>query len=199
MNGILGDFDDITAVATNTPIVNFTAAAAEALAARVLEDSDPRLAAYALKMAEDDWRFGMEGLAVPPAKPEGIWRGNFDSGDVVHEAVAEGILAAVDLWKVTGDRRYADKAVELAKTVMDSQERRRPDWDVPLLGFFYAGPAKDRFLHYCHRGREQAPAVAMARLCEAFPDHPDWMKWYSAVALHAEYLKTGAGFPSLTA
>jgi hypothetical protein len=29
MNGILGDFDDITAVATNTPIVNFTAAAAK--------------------------------------------------------------------------------------------------------------------------------------------------------------------------
>jgi hypothetical protein len=27
-------------------------------------------------------------------------------------------------------------------------------------------------------------------LCEAFPDHPDWMTWYSSVVLHSEFLKT---------
>jgi len=38
---------------------NFTASAAEAIAARVLKDSDPRRAAYCLRMAEADWRFGV--------------------------------------------------------------------------------------------------------------------------------------------
>jgi len=37
--------------------------------------------------------------------------------------------------------------------------------------------------------------VAMARLCELFPDHPDWMRWYSVAVLHSEYyLKAGARF-----
>src|SRR5260370_12821969 len=49
-------------------------------------------------------------------------------------------------------------------------------------------------LHYCIRGREQAPILALTRLCEAFPDHPDWMKWYSAVALHSQYLKAVAKY-----
>jgi hypothetical protein len=45
-------------------------------------------------------------------------------------------------------------------------------------------------MHYCHNGREQEPIAALTLLCEAFPNHPDWMKWYSAVVLHSEYLKT---------
>lgn len=77
----------------------------------------------------------------------------------------------------------ADKAVELAQVIVDSQQRKRPGWDIPLAGFFYTSPARDRILHYCHRGREQGPTVALTQLCEAFPNHPDWMRWYSAVTL----------------
>jgi hypothetical protein len=194
-NGIIGDNDDVTAVARNSPAANFGAAAAEALAHRVLKESDPRMAAYALRAAEEDWRFAVEGMAaaVEPASPE-LWRGNFDSGNVALDAPAAGVAASVDLWRATGERKYADKAVVLARVVCDSQERKRPDWDVPLLGFFYTGPDKERILHYCHKGQEHAPIVALTRLCEALPDHPDWMKWYSAVVLHAQYLKTIAGY-----
>jgi hypothetical protein len=53
-DGILGNSDDITATARNSPMGNFTASAAEAIAARVLKEADPRLAAYSLKMAEAD-------------------------------------------------------------------------------------------------------------------------------------------------
>jgi hypothetical protein len=49
-------------------------------------------------------------------------------------------------------------------------------------------------LHYVHQGHEQGPALALRALCEAFPDHPDWMKWYSSVVLHSEYLKTIAKY-----
>ena len=194
-DGILGNDDDITTTARNSPIGNFTAAAAEAIAARVLKPSDARLAAYSLQMAEADWRFACDGMSATHAvAAPGVWRGTFDSDNVEHETASAGVLASVDLWQATGEERYAAKAVELAKIILASQERTRPHWDVPLLGFFYTGPQKDRILHYCHRGREQIPILALTRLCETFPNHPVWMKWYSAVALYAEYLKTVARY-----
>jgi len=194
-DGILGNSDDIASTAHNTPMGNFTAAAAEAMAARVLKESDPRLADYSLKMAEADWRFACAGMSETnaPGSKE-LWRGTFDSDNVEHEVASVGVLASVDLWQVSGNERYANKAVELARIVLASQERKRPNWDIPLLGFFYTGPEKDRILHYCHRGREQAPVLALTRLCDAFPNHADWMKWYSAVALYSQYLKAAARY-----
>src|ERR1022692_3595956 len=188
-DGILGTFDDVTATAKNDPFVNFLASAAEAIAARVLKDSDPRLAAYSLRMAEADWEFAVEGMAkAGPPSPE-RFHVAFDSNGVVHEIASEGVLASVQLWRATGNQRYADKAVELARVILDSQERKRPAWTTPMLGFFYTSPAKDRILHYVHRGRENAPILALTQLCDALPNHPDWMKWYFAVTLHSEYLK----------
>jgi hypothetical protein len=192
-DGILGNSDDITSIARNSPMGNFTASAAEAIAARVLEEADPRLAAYALKMAEADWRFAWAGMSATNATME-LWRGTFDSDNVEHETISVGVLASLDLWQVTGSQLYADKAIEWARIILASQERTRPNWDVPLFGFFYTGPKKDRILHYCHRGREQAPILALTRLCDAFPNHPDWMKWYSAVALYSQYQKAIAKY-----
>ncbi|MFT3701153.1 MAG: glycoside hydrolase family 9 protein [Agriterribacter sp.] len=50
-NNIMGDFDDVTATARNSPMTNFEAAAVEAIAFRVLKETDKRLADHALKMA----------------------------------------------------------------------------------------------------------------------------------------------------
>src|ERR1022692_3046656 len=159
-DGILGTFDDVTATAKNDPFVNFLASAAEAIAARVLKESDPRLAAYSLRMGEADWEFAVEGMAkAGPPSPE-RFHVAFDSNGVVHEIASEGVLASVQLWRATGNQRYADKAVELARVILDSQERKRPAWTTPMLGFFYTSPAKDRILHYVHRGRENAPILA---------------------------------------
>jgi len=194
-NGILGDFDDVVTTATNSPMTNLQAAAVEALAARVLKDRDPRLAAYALRMAELDWKYGADSFdQADPRAAKGLFSGTFDSAGVVHERVSAAVLAAIDLYRATGNKAYADKAVELAHVILDSQERRIPDWTVPLTGYFYASPEKDRILHYVHRGREQGPIEALTALCDALPDHPDWMKWYSAVALHSEYEKTIARY-----
>ena len=191
-DGILGAFDDVTSTARNDPFVNFLASAAEAIGARVLKDSDPRLSAYALRMAESDWAFAVEGMAKAGPPSGERFHVAFDSAGVVHEVASEGVLASVELWRATANPRYADQAAKMAQVILDSQERKRPDWTTPLLGFFYTSPAKDRILHYVHRGRENAPILALTRLCDAFPDHPDWMKWYSAVALHSEYLKSMA-------
>ncbi len=193
-NGILGDYDDVIVTATNTPLVNFSASATEAIAHRVLKNSDPRLAAYCLKMAEADWRFAVAGMPEAGAASKDRYRVSFDSAGVVHEPASLGVLASVELFRETGDQLYADEAIELARVILGSQQRKVPEWSTPLTGFFYTAPGKDRILHYCHYGREQAPIIALAELCNAFPNHPDWMKWYSAVALHSQYLKTMATY-----
>jgi hypothetical protein len=194
-NGIIGDFDDVTSIAKNTPKSNFIASSAEAIAYRVLKERDPRLANYSLKMAKADWQFAVEKLLLNEEPPSNaVWSVSFDSDNILHEVASAGILASVELWHTTGDSRYASKAVELAKIIIESQQRKLPEMDIPITGFFYTSPAKEHILHYCHNGREQEPIAALTQLCEAFPDHPDWMKWYSAVVLHSQYLKTIAKY-----
>jgi hypothetical protein len=179
--GIIGDVDDVTSEARNSPYENFLAAAAEAIAHRVLKNGNRDLAAQSLTTAREDWRFAVEGLS---GRDAGV------------QPASAGILASLELYRATGERPYADKAVELAPQILNSQQRSFPaGWKHPIAGFFYTSPARDRIQHFDHRGHEQGPIVAMARLCEAFPDHPDWTKWYSVVAFHSEYfLKAGAKF-----
>ena len=194
-NGILGDFDDIISTARNSPMDNFMASASEAIASRVLKASNPRLAANALKMAEADWEFAVKGLDTSKGKvSKEIWARTFDSDNIEYEVTSEGILASVELWKATGNKQYEEKATGWAQEIINSQQRKKPLWDIPLTGFFYTSPTKDRILHFVHRGRDQAHILALTELCQAFPEHPDWIKWYAAVVLYSEYLKTIAKY-----
>lgn len=185
-DGVVGTQDDVTTEAQNlwcplTPIVHtnvpYTTATMEALAARMFKDSDPALAARCLEAARNDWHFAVENADAP--------RLDFASA---------GALASVEMFKTTGEQSYADRAVELADVILACQQREAMPWDVPLSGFFYTDTKKDQILHYFHAGQDQAPIVALAELCTTFPDHPNWMKWYSAVVLYSEYLKTLAEF-----
>jgi hypothetical protein len=173
----IGTADDTVAQAQNSPMENFLGAAAEAMAARVLKASDPAKAAECLAAARDDWKFAVEKAPSPPL-----------------ELASYAALASVEMFKATGEKAYADKAAEFARIICDCQQRTATDWKVPLVGFFYTSPKKDRLLHYFHRGHENAPIQALAELCEAAPDHADWMTWYSAVVLHSEYLRASARF-----
>jgi len=192
-DNITGNDDDVVTTAQNSPMANFEAASVEAIGYRVFKETDPQYASKALEIAEADWKFAEEGMPSVKHSNE-IWRGSFDSDNVEDELPAQAILSSVALWDATHDKKYADKAVKLAPIIMNAQQRARPDWGTPLTGFFYTSTTKERILHYCHRGREQAPTMALSRLCDAFPDNPDWIKWYSCVTLYSEYLKTIAKY-----
>jgi hypothetical protein len=176
-DGVLGSMDDTFGDVRNSPFDNFLAAATEALAARVLKTSDAALASNALAAARADWQFAMDKTQAPNL-----------------ELASAGALASLELFKADNDPKFADKAFELATVILDSQQREYPDWSVPLTGFFYTSPKRQRMLHYSHRGHEQAPILALAELCETFPNHADWMKWYSGIVLHSEYVKRIAHF-----
>ncbi len=179
-NGILGDNDDAKFEARNTPYENFLSAAAEAIGSRVLRAEDPQRAAHALSMARADWQFAVAGMAAPATGTRGS----------LTETASAGVLASLDLFKLTGERRYADKAVELGALILNAQQRTfLPGVEPRFTGMFYHSPEKTRLVHYIHPGHEQGPVVALSRLCSALPDHPDWMKWYSGVVLHSEFFQ----------
>ena len=177
-NGILGDADDTEFRARNDPFSNFVAAAAQALAARLLRDREPQLSRYCRQSAVDDFQFAL--AALPEDGPAAL----------ALQTAAAGAQTAMDLFYLTGEKKYSDKAIELAATIIRCQQKSvLPGLEVPLTGFFYRDATRERILHYQHRGHEQAPVNALAGLCRAFPDHPDWIKWYAAVALHSEYFQ----------
>lgn len=176
-DGIIGTKDDRTFEARPRPWENFIAASLEALAYSILKNSDTILAAYSLKAAQEDWQSACD---------------NIKKIDI--EITSAGALASIDLYNATHDQKYADKAVEFANVILNSQQREYPEWNIPLTGFFYTGPEKIQILRYDHRSSGQAPMVALAKLCKSLPDHPNWMKWYSAIVLNSEYSKTISQF-----
>ena len=185
-NGIMGDADDRFGQAVNDPEWNFRVAAVEALAARDLKNSDPALANRSLATAKDDWKYAVEGLKDAPPLPE-----VYGAKDEL-ERISFGAIASVDLFRATGDQQYADEAVALGNLILQSQERKLQPWTVPLTGFFYTGPDRKNLFHRFHIGEEEQPIVALAHLCEAFPDNPSWIKWYSAIVLHSRYYQQAA-------
>ena len=176
-DGILGTNDDVTADAVNEPYDNFLAAAAEAQAARVLRTTDPELAAHSLQLARRDWQFAIDKFV--PGIPS--------AGQSPLTVAATGINASLDLFRATGEARYAAKAFELAPIVTGSQERTFQGRTEPITGFFYRAPDRRQLLHFFHDSHEEAPIVALTRLCEAFPDNPGWIDWYTTIALHSKF------------
>ena len=180
-NGIIGDADDRSGQAVNNPEWNFRVAAVEALAARVLKESNPELAIRSLRTAEQDWGFAVEGLKTAPPLSE-----VYGAQDEL-ERISFGTIASVDLYRATGEQKYEDKAIELGNLVLESQEQRIQPWNIPMTGYFYTSPKRENLFHRFHIGQEEEPVIALTHLCETFPDHANWMKWYSAIVLHSKY------------
>ena len=182
-NNIVGDADDRTREARNNPNVNYIAAAAGAIAARVLKGIDPELAARSLRIAEDDWSHAIIGVEGPDT-----WHTPAFAATRM-ELAAIGATASMELYRATGKQMYATKAVELAQTIVASQQKTPVGSEFPLSGFFYTGPDRDTIFHQFHRGNDQAPIVALSQLADLLPDHPDRADWLGTIDLYTAYQK----------
>lgn len=185
-NNRVGDADDRTRETKNNPNANYISAAAEAIAYRVLKDSDPRLAARALQIAEEDWSHAIVGVEGPST-----WHTPAFAATRL-ELAGIGVTASLELYRATRNQKYAAKAVELARTIVESQQVRSVGSTFPLAGFFYTGPDRDTLFHQFHRGNDQAPVVALVQLIETLPTHSDRARWRSAVERYVEYQKRAA-------
>ena len=180
-DNVIGTFDDITFKAQNIPFANFDAAATQALAARVLKDVDPELSALSLNRAQEDWQFAIDGLTHDNVRESSR---HFP----VVQLQGIGVLASIELFRATENKKYAEKAFEQARIIMNCQQKTPTDWDIPLAGFFYNDPSKQTILRYFHLSQSQAPIVALSELLKEFPNHSDWMDWYATIVLYSEYL-----------
>ncbi len=185
-DNVVGTADDRFREARNNPNANYVSAAAEAIAARVLAASDPERAARSLRLAEEDWGHAIVGVEGPTT-----WHTPAFAATRM-ELAGIGVTASVELWRATGKAQYAEKAAELARVVVASQQKTAVGRELPLSGFFYTGPDRDTVFHQFHRGNDQAPIVALAQMVEAFPDHPDRKDWEATLTLHAGYQKATA-------
>jgi hypothetical protein len=185
-NGIIGDADDRSGQAVNNPEWNFRVAAVEALAARVLKNSKPELAIRSLKTAEQDWNYAVEGMKTAEPLPEIYGRPD------ELERISFGAIASVDLYRATGEQKYADEAFRLGALILASQEQKIQPWSIPMTGYFYTGPKRENLFHRFHIGQEEEPVIALAHLCDTFPGNANWMKWYSAIVLHSKYYQQAA-------
>lgn len=185
-NNIVGDADDRTVEAKNNPNANYISAAAAAIGARVLKDREPALAARSLRIARDDWEHAIVGIEGPST-----WHTPAFAASRM-ELAGIGITASLELFRATNEAKYRDKAIELARVVMGSQQVKGVGSTFPLSGFFYTGPDRDTIFHQFHRAADQAGVVALGQMVEAFPDHAEWMQWYATIVRYAEYQKRSA-------
>lgn len=175
-DGVPGNADDATARAGDSAFDNLIACAATARAARALTTVDPAAAASAIRAAEEDWTFALKKLGTPRT-----------------DLAAAAVNAAVELHRVTKRNEFRDRAIEIGEALLSAQQRETPaDWPLPLAGYFQTSPEGKRPLRYEHRGHNEGPIVALVTLCRTFPGHPRAAAWRSAVAAHANYLKTSA-------
>jgi len=79
-----------------------------------------------LIIAEEDWKYAVEGLKTASPRPE-----VYGATDEL-ERISFGVVASVELFQATCDQSYADQAMTLGDQLLASQQRILQPWTIPL-------------------------------------------------------------------
>ncbi|KAA2239533.1 glycoside hydrolase, family 9 protein [Chitinophaga agrisoli] len=176
-DNIIGTKDDIQGKATNNPFDNFIAASYCALAVPFYIAEDPVFANWCKRSAREDFAFASQllGVAVNDKNETDLY--------------ALALVSAMQLYRLTKEQAYLDRAVQYARVVMDCQQQERiSSWSIPMHGFFYESRKKKRILTYFHRSDEQFMVEGLAMLLTDAPSHPDAALWRASCQAYADYL-----------
>lgn len=99
-------------------------------------------------------------------------------------------FAASLLYKLTGNKLYADEAAKAIQYTLQCQRTEPLNDKNKIHGFFYRDLNKKSIVHYTHQSRDQAYMQALTALCETQPNNTDYKKWEAAVRMYGDYLKT---------
>lgn len=183
-DGTPGTADDITTVRTqDCAFDNFLYAGYEAFAAMRL---DSRLAGKLRQAAIEDYdyarqRFARHGYDNFPHMMEHT----YNTSRSLFRAVMS--WAASQMFRLTGDKRYASDAAASARYLLRCQATGAKS---PLLnGYFYRDTMKAVPVHFIHQSRDQMFAMALVELCKTQPHSADFAAWREALTLYADHLK----------
>jgi len=187
-DGIFGTQDDITSVRVqNLAFDNFLYSGYEAYAAMTI-DRDPMLQEYLVRVAKEDFNFGLEKF-----KKDGFggfihfYEHSYNTSESQYMATIS--WAASMLYKLTKEPYYAEIAAEYIQYTLDCQRKEPLKDKDKTKGFFYRNKSRQSIVHYIHQSREQVYMQAMAALCETQPNHPDYSQWAASIRLYGEYIK----------
>ena len=175
-DNIPGNADDriVGIVTWSTPERKIAGMMAEAIAARLVKDGDPKLAEQCVKQA----RLEAEAYLTGAMKD---WR----DGNWMPLRYSSIGLAFLELYRTTGEKRYAEEAVRCGDELAGLQEQGLAWNDKGITGFWY-GSSKRKY-PFAHSAGDGRSAYLLAELCREFPDHPSWMKWYAALRIYARF------------
>ena len=178
----IGTIDDVVSPAKNVPWENFLTAAVQCRAAMLFEKTDPDLSLRSRVAAIEDWQAAVDS------------RSAWDQAD--YREASWGVTSSILLGEMTGDEKYKNYAVSFGDLLIRCQEQSFTD-SIPVAGYFYETTERQRVIHNYHAAFEEAPLIALAMLCNSFPEHKNWIAWYSAAVLHSEFfMKRGSRIAS---
>ena len=166
---------------------NFVLSGIEAYAAMVIDD-DPELAGYLRKAAEEDFWFAKARFDKYGFAELGMIRSGHAKNTPESQYRASVSWAASMIYRLTGDRRYAEQAAEFIRMPMACQQKEEIGGGIK--GYFYGDINRLSGVHYSHKSSDYAFMEAFAALCETQPEHPDYGKWMEAIRLYGGYLKS---------
>ena len=179
----VGTIDDVLQTdAGNDLRENIYAVVALAASARVLRAADPRMAAEALKAAEEDYAVLLPSVTAPiqPITYGDAGRGSW------RDLAAFLTVSAVELYRATRKETYRADALRFGGWLASLQEKTFVDGS-PVTGYFYADAARTQIQREVWGGNDDSGFLALRALCEAFPDEPGWMEWYAGLLVYSEY------------
>jgi len=192
-DGFIGTKDDSTRRRRirihNRAFENFMFAGIEAFAAMNITD-DTMLKGNLRKVAIEDFNYARKRFdSVGYAELSGGGGGDHAAMASNSQYMANISYAATLLYKLTGDKYYAEEAAKAIRYTLDCQRTEPLKDKNKTRGFFYRDLTKKSIVHYTHQSRDYAFMQALTSLCKTQPDHIDYKKWEASIKMYGEYLK----------
>lgn len=175
----------------NRAFENFVFSGIEAFAALSIQN-DKMLKEKLAKTAIEDFAFAKKRFDSLGFRDISSIGGGGDHAAMASNSqyMANISFAATMLYKMTGNKYYADEAANAIRYTLECQRTEPLNDKNKTRGFFYRDLDKKSIVHFTHQSRDQYYMMALTALCETQPQHADYPKWASAIRLYGDYLKS---------
>jgi hypothetical protein len=174
----------------NRAFENFVFSGIEAYASMAVEN-DKMLKENLRKVAMEDYAFARKRFDEKGFdEMSGGGGGDHAAMASNSQYMANISFAASLLYKLTGDKYYADEAAKAIQYTLDCQRTEPLKDKNKIHGFFYRDLTKKSIVHFTHQSRDQVFMQALTALCETQPDNPNYNKWKESIRMFGDYLKT---------